>query len=298
MRSTLIAFPLGLYALSRLLQLAFLWWMAPDDKIRDRLLAWDGGHFVRVAQEGYPTGYSFDADGNLTGNGLAFFPAYPMLVRLVHYVTRLDYGTAAITVSWLAGGAAAVLLCALFTRLYDERVGLVLTALFCVQPMSMVLSMGYSEALFTALVAGMLLCAHRGDWLPAGLLGLGAGLTRPTGAAAAIALAVAAGIAVYRARAGPRGRPRALRSRPRALRSRPRAPRGRGSPCWRPPLRSRACPPTCCGSGCASATWARGSTSRPRAGAPRSTTAPRACCSCATPSRAATAGSRSASRGC
>ncbi|GAA4247948.1 glycosyltransferase family 39 protein [Dactylosporangium darangshiense] len=202
MRSTLIAFPLGLYALSRLLQLAFLWWMAPDDKIRDRLLAWDGGHFVRVAQEGYPTGYSFDADGNLTGNGLAFFPAYPMLVRLVHYVTRLDYGTAAITVSWLAGGAAAVLLCALFTRLYDERVGLVLTALFCVQPMSMVLSMGYSEALFTALVAGMLLCAHRGDWLPAGLLGLGAGLTRPTGAAAAIALAVAAGIAVYRARAG------------------------------------------------------------------------------------------------
>ncbi|HTJ36313.1 MAG TPA: hypothetical protein VL738_24110 [Dactylosporangium sp.] len=201
-RSTLIAFPLGLYALSRLLQLAFLWWMAPDDKIRDRLLAWDGGHFVRVAQEGYPTGYSFDADGNLTGNGLAFFPAYPMLVRLVHYVTRLDYGTAAITVSWLAGGAAAVLLCALFTRLYDERVGLVLTALFCVQPMSMVLSMGYSEALFTALVAGMLLCAHRGDWLLAGLLGLCAGLTRPTGAAAAIALAVAAGIAVYRARAG------------------------------------------------------------------------------------------------
>ncbi|MFG2036792.1 hypothetical protein [Dactylosporangium sp. NPDC048998] len=206
-RSSLIAFPLGLYALSRLLQLAILWWMSPDDKIRDRLLAWDGGHFVRVADEGYPTGYSFDADGNLTGNGLAFFPGYPMLVRLVHYVTRLDYGTAAITVSWLAGGAAAVLLCALLTRLYDERVGLVFTALFCVQPMSMALSMGYSEALFTALVAGMLLLAHRGAWLAAGLLGLGAGLTRPTGAAAAIALAVAAGIAVYRARAGANDRP-------------------------------------------------------------------------------------------
>jgi hypothetical protein len=200
-RSTLIAFPLGLYALSRLLQLAFLWWMAPDDKIRDRLLAWDGGHFVRVAQEGYPSGYSYDADGHLVGNGLAFFPGYPMVVRLVHFVTRLDYGTAAITVSWLAGCAAALLLCALGTRLYDERVGLALTTLFCVQPMSMALSMGYSEALFTAFVAGMLLCAHRGDWLLAGLLGLGAGLTRPTGAAAAIALAVAAGIAVYRARA-------------------------------------------------------------------------------------------------
>ncbi|GLL02014.1 hypothetical protein GCM10017581_037560 [Dactylosporangium matsuzakiense] len=197
-RTTLIAFPLGIYALSRLVQLLLLWWMAPDDKIRDRLLAWDGGHFVRVAEEGYPAGYSYDVDGHLTGNGLAFFPGYPMTVRFVHYLTTLEYGTSAITVSWIAGAVAAVLLCALGTRLYDERTGLALTALFCVQPMSMALSMGYSEALFTAFVVGMLLCAHRGAWLLAGVLGLLAGLTRPTGAAAAIALVVAAGIAVYR----------------------------------------------------------------------------------------------------
>jgi hypothetical protein len=100
----------------------------------------------------------------------------------------------------MAGAAAAIVLCALGTRLYDARAGLALTALFCTQPMSMALSMAYSEALFTALVAGMLLCAHREDWLPAGLLGLGAALTRPTGAAAAVALAVAAGMAVYRGR--------------------------------------------------------------------------------------------------
>ncbi|MFI5907190.1 mannosyltransferase family protein [Dactylosporangium sp. NPDC051541] len=199
-RTTLIAFPLGIYALSRLVQLVLLWWMSPDDKIRDRLLAWDGGHFVRVAEEGYPTGYSYDAEGHLTGNGLAFFPGYPLTVRLVHYLTRLEYGTSAITVSWIAGGVAAVLLCALGTRLYDERVGLALTALFCVQPMSLALSMGYSEALFTAFVVGMLLCAHRGAWIAAGVLGLGAGLTRPTGAAAAIALVVAAAIAVYNQR--------------------------------------------------------------------------------------------------
>ena len=199
--ATLVAYPVGIYALSRLLQLFFVWWMAPDGRIRDRLLAWDGGHFVRVAEEGYPTGYTYNGDGQLVGNGLAFFPGYPMTVRLVHLVTRLEYGTAAITVSWLAGGAAAVLLCALATRLYDQRVGVALTALFCTQPMSMALSMGYSEALFTALVVGMLLCAHREDWLLAGLLGLGAALTRPTGAAAAIALAVAAGMAIYRIRA-------------------------------------------------------------------------------------------------
>jgi hypothetical protein len=56
--------------------------------------------------------------------------------------------------------------------------------------------MAYSEALFLALVAGMLRAAHRKVWWAAGLLGLAAALTRPTGAAAALALAVAADLAV------------------------------------------------------------------------------------------------------
>jgi hypothetical protein len=42
--------------------------------------------------------------------------------------------------------------------------------------------------------------AHRRIWWVAGLLGLGAALTRPTGAAAAVALAVAAGLAIRDAR--------------------------------------------------------------------------------------------------
>jgi hypothetical protein len=42
----------------------------------------------------------------------------------------------------------------------------------------------------------MLTAAHRRVWWAAGLLGLGAALTRPTGAAAAVALAVAAVLAV------------------------------------------------------------------------------------------------------
>lgn len=192
------ALPLAVYALSRLVQLLLVWWMADNGEVRSRLLAWDGGHFVRLAEEGYPTGYSYTAEGQLTGNGLAFFPGYPMLVRIVHLVTGLEVGTAAITVAWIAGAFAAILVCALGTRLYDERVGVALTALFCTQPMSMALSMAYSEALFVAMVAGMFLFAHRGDWLFAGLFGLGAALSRPTGAAAALGLAVAAAMAVYR----------------------------------------------------------------------------------------------------
>jgi len=204
-----MALPLLIYALSRIVQLWLVAWMLPagvQDGVRGRLLSWDGGWFVRVAREGYPHGYTYDESGTLVGNGLAFFPGYPTLVRLVHYATGLSYETAALTVSWLAGAVAAVLVFVLGARLYDRRAGIALTVLFCAQPMSLALSMAYSEALFTAFVAGMLVAAHRGSWLIAGVLGLAASLTRPTGAASAIALAVAAIMAVRRGE-GPKWRP-------------------------------------------------------------------------------------------
>lgn len=90
----------------------------------------------------------------------------------------------------------AVSLHLLGTSLYNRRAGWALVALCCAQPMSVVLSMAYSESLFLALVAGMLVAAHRRVWWAAGLLGLGAALTRPTGLAAALALATAAALSV------------------------------------------------------------------------------------------------------
>ncbi|BCJ54676.1 hypothetical protein Asp14428_61510 [Actinoplanes sp. NBRC 14428] len=98
--------------------------------------------------------------------------------------------------SWLASLGAAVALHLLGTTLYGRRSGYALVAICCTAPMSVVLSMAYSESLFIALVAGMLVAAHRRVWWAAGLLGLACALTRPTGAAAAVALAVAAILAV------------------------------------------------------------------------------------------------------
>jgi hypothetical protein len=190
----------GILALTRVVQLLLLVGLdratdAPSG-LRRNLLIWDGGWFLRVA-EGYPGGYTYGPDGALQGNELAFFPLYPMLIRLLSAI-GLDPGTAAITVSWLASIAAAIALHLLGTSLYGRRAGWALVAICCSAPMSVVLSMAYSESLFLALVAGMFAAAHRRVWWAAGLLGLGAALTRPTGAAAAVALAVAAIIAVRR----------------------------------------------------------------------------------------------------
>jgi hypothetical protein len=193
----------GILALTRVVQFVMLLWLgsAADDGVglRGRLLVWDGGWFLRVADNGYPHGYTYGANGALEANELAFFPLYPTLIRAVSSA-GIDSATAAIAVSWIASAGAAVALYLLGTSLWDRRAGWALVAICCSAPVSVVLSMAYSESLFLALVAGMLAAAHRRSWAVAGLLGLGAALTRPTGAAAAVALAVAAALAVRDAR--------------------------------------------------------------------------------------------------
>lgn len=195
-----VGLAVGILALTRVFQLILLVGLdratAEPTGLRHNLLIWDGGWFLRVA-EGYETGYTYNADHTVQGNGLAFFPLYPMLIRGLSAL-GFDPGSAAITISWLASVGAAVALHLLGTTLYGRRAGWALVAICCSAPMSVVLSMAYSESLFLALVAGMFVAAHRNVWWAAGLLGLGAALTRPTGAAAAVALAVAAIIAVRR----------------------------------------------------------------------------------------------------
>jgi Glycosyltransferase family 87 len=155
-----------------------------------------------VATEGYPHGFTFDSHGQMVGNGLAFFPLYPSLIKLLDG-TGLDAGSSALIIAWVAAAAACLLLYQLGTVLSggDTKVGFVLVVLFCTQPMSIVLSMGYSEALFSALVAGALLACWYQRWIIAGVVTCLAGLTRPTGAAVAVALLVTVIVALVRRRA-------------------------------------------------------------------------------------------------
>ncbi|MGH3713323.1 MAG: mannosyltransferase family protein [Micromonosporaceae bacterium] len=185
-----VGVPLGLYLLTRMVQLTLVALMADDDgrSLADRLMVWDAGWFVHVAEEGYEPGYSYDDQGELTGNGLAFFPFYPLLIRVLAWLPGITPWGAALTVAWVAGAVAAVLLSLLGTRLYSRRTGYALAVLFGAQPMSVVLSMGYTEALFCALVAGALLALHHQAWLVAGGCAMLAGFTRPTGLALAGAL--------------------------------------------------------------------------------------------------------------
>ncbi|WP_406281695.1 hypothetical protein [Embleya sp. NBC_00896] len=195
--------PLAVYAVTALAQLIILSWMIPPGgpSVRDRLLQWDAHWYVDVAAHGYPDGFTYTPEGDLTGNTLAFFPLYPGLVRIVHYLTGTGYETAGLIAGHLATAAALCVLYVFMKRLYDRRAALAMTVLVGgAQPMGVVFSMAYSETLFLGLAVGTLLAAHRKAWLCAGVLACLTSLTRPAGIAVIAALGVAALLEMWRHR--------------------------------------------------------------------------------------------------
>ncbi|WP_229075269.1 hypothetical protein [Actinoplanes sp. DH11] len=193
---------MGLYAALRILNvLVLIFYARRDEKTptwRELLLAWDAGWYQEVAEKGYDQVVTFTDKGLPEPSNLAFFPLYPQLSAAVDLVLPIHIGTALLLVAWTSGLAAAVALYALGTHLRDRTTGILLAALWSVVPHGVVLSMGYSEPLFTALAAGSLLALLRRNWLTAGTLCLLAGLTRPTGAAVIAAVGLAALITVVR----------------------------------------------------------------------------------------------------
>ena len=177
-------------------QLAVLAWVnGPNGpSLMDRLTKWDGQFYMSIARSGYPDVTLAGPTGDLTRGGeYAFYPLYPGLVALVHAVLRLPIDAAALTVSAVAGMAAACGVHLVTVELTgSRRTGYLAAALLGVLPMAVSFQMAYAEALYTALAAFAVLFSLRGSWWLAGAMAFAAGLTRPTGLLVALIIPVAA----------------------------------------------------------------------------------------------------------
>lgn len=200
----LFAAPAVVYLAVRLIGLLVLSWLsaANEESLLDNLRAWDGQWYLEIAENGYSGVDPSMVDGfgnRYPETPLAFFPGYPVLVRWVSWLPGVSFTGAAIAVSLVAGVVAAHGLVRLGTRIGGSRaIGLLLVVLFAAAPMSVVLSMAYSEALFCALSIWALVGVLERRWALAGLCCLGAGLVRPTAAALIAVVGLAALIALFR----------------------------------------------------------------------------------------------------
>ncbi|MFZ0048549.1 MAG: hypothetical protein WAL16_22090, partial [Streptosporangiaceae bacterium] len=126
---------------------------------------WDATLMREVAQYGY-------FGPHAVPNNDAFFPGYPVALRLAHLLLR-NWVLAELAVPAVAGCFAVVAL----ARLAHERraVLYLLTA-----PAVIFLMVGYTEALFLAFAVPAWLAATRGSWRRAAVLAGVAGLVDPT----------------------------------------------------------------------------------------------------------------------
>jgi hypothetical protein len=201
-----VAFLLGVYAASRVLAVVAMWVAATwfqtpagvghvDPTVGDIFGSWDGVWYKRVAERGYPVPLPADPQtGLLTYSAWAFYPAFPMLVRVV-MLTGVPFAVGSALLNLVLGALATLLVWRCFRFAVHaspqparERLALVAAALWCLYPATGILLMPYTEALACVLVAASLLFVMKRQYTAVAVLALALGFTRA--AAPAIACAV------------------------------------------------------------------------------------------------------------
>ncbi|HET7480435.1 MAG TPA: mannosyltransferase family protein [Rubrobacteraceae bacterium] len=133
---------------------------------------WDGAWYSEIATDGYDARYPAST---------AFFPAYPMLLRLG---SELGGGPAlwGVLISLGATLLSLYFLYSIAEKLYDNHTARAATLAFAFFPTAFFLNAVYTESLFLALTTGTIWAAYvRRDLLLAGILGALAAATRNLG---------------------------------------------------------------------------------------------------------------------
>lgn len=156
-----------------------------SEKFAEIFAAWDSGWYFDIARRGY----YFNPKGQ---SSIAFFPLYPLLMRLV----AAPFGASDRAI-WIAGIAISIgaFVAALVTlhqfseRVLGEREAARRTVLYvAVFPFSLFFTRVYTESLFFLLTVLAIASAYDGRWWRAGLAGALAALTRSNGILVAVPL--------------------------------------------------------------------------------------------------------------
>jgi Mannosyltransferase (PIG-V) len=136
---------------------------------------WDWDRYLTIAEYGYTSGKGPAYDSDI----VAFFPGYPAVLRLVHFVVR-NWVVSGLLISLIAGAVACVALARLTAfewRARGERgsgtpgrAAVIAVLLLVCAPAAVFLTAGYTESLFLALGIPAWLAARQRRWVLAGVL--------------------------------------------------------------------------------------------------------------------------------
>jgi hypothetical protein len=160
---------------------------------------WDSGFYVSVAEHGYNL-FWVTLHGSMRQNTTAFFPGYPLAIRLVGSLlgwTGLTYRGAAWALNGGCGLAALFVVATAVRHYYPEPVAVRTAQAVALFPGSAVLVFTYAEGLFLLLATSCVLAVLKRRWWLAGLAALAAGGTRANGVYLAVLLGLVALHAIW-----------------------------------------------------------------------------------------------------
>ena len=165
----------------------YLWHQTPAtlDDLVNIWNVWDGRQYVDIAQFGY-SAIPFNAEGMAN---YAFFPLYPLLMRVVELIIR-DYA-----ISGLITSNIALLISCYYIFKYvsldpdtDKATARRTVKYLILFPTAFLFSAVLTESLFVALSIACLYYARKGNWPVAGALGFFVAITRLPGLAIVVPL--------------------------------------------------------------------------------------------------------------
>src|SRR3990167_5245499 len=137
----------------------------------------DGVHYPRIAQDGYA--YQFTQ---------AFFPLYPILIKLVSYITLGNFLVAALLISNIAFFVGLLLFFKLIKKIYDERIAFWSTLFLLAFPTSFYFGAAYTEGVFFLMIVATFYLLEEKKILLASIIGSFTSATRLVGVFLAPAL--------------------------------------------------------------------------------------------------------------
>lgn len=165
-------------------------WTGPNPNYFDFARIWDGNWYYIIAIAGYPSELPITESGQVGESAWAFMPAYPAVVRTLMFVTGLDFGIVAVFVSVAFALGAALMFYKLMALVLDANSALFAVVLFCFAPLSPILQVAYAESMHAFLFTlALYLLVQRRYWVMLPVIAVMA-LTRPSGLAFALAMAL------------------------------------------------------------------------------------------------------------
>ena len=145
------------------------------------LARFDGAHYLQIAGTGYVDKLTVLPGGKPAPMNIAFFPLYPLLMALLHAVTRLPLEAVGLLLSFGASLATAAGLGLLLEPLFGRRTALLTVTVWAVGVDALVQSILYAQPLITALAVWGAIAMRKGKPLAGAVCAIGAGLSHSTG---------------------------------------------------------------------------------------------------------------------